>query len=58
MNSIENPVALQKNPDDQYMGIYDAICMAVVIDGKCSLKSSKHKVIECPMVTIISSSGI
>ena len=52
MNSIEEPISSKKKADDQYMGICDQICMAVAIDEKCSLKSTKYKVGNFSLVTL------
>ena len=53
MNSIEEPVASKKKPEDQYMGICDQICMAVAIDEKCCLKSTEQKVSHFPFVRVL-----
>ena len=44
MNKIEAPLASQRYFGDQYMSACDQICMAIAIDDKCCLKSSKEKV--------------
>ena len=45
MNKIEAPLASQRYFGDQYMSACDQICMAIAIDEKCCLRSSKEKVI-------------
>ena len=44
MNAIEAPLASERVFGDQYMSHCDQVCMAVAIDDKCCLKSTKRKV--------------
>ena len=44
MNAIEAPWASARYFGDQYMSTCDQICMAVAVNEKCCIKSSKQKV--------------